>query len=84
MTTIEQINTDTGDARGVPSADEQLKAKHRAMWASGDYPSMVETFLLPLGPALVRPAEYEPRTQFSTLVPVPEMPPSPLRSSVRR
>jgi len=23
------------------------------MWASGDYPSMVETFLLPLGPALV-------------------------------
>src|ERR1700693_3416893 len=24
------------------------------MWASGDYPSMVETFLLPLGPALVQ------------------------------
>jgi SAM-dependent methyltransferase len=24
------------------------------MWASGDYPSMVETFLLPLGPKLVR------------------------------
>lgn len=23
------------------------------MWASGDYPSMVETFLLPLGPTLV-------------------------------
>ena len=23
------------------------------MWASGDYPSMVETFLLPLGPRLV-------------------------------
>ncbi len=33
--------------------DEQLKARHRAMWASGDYPSMVETFLLPLGPTLV-------------------------------
>jgi SAM-dependent methyltransferase len=30
-----------------------LKQKHRAMWASGDYPSMVETFLLPLGPRLV-------------------------------
>ena len=30
-----------------------LKARHRAMWASGDYPSMVETFLLPLGPRLV-------------------------------
>jgi len=31
----------------------ELKVKHRAMWASGDYPSMVETFLLPLGPRLV-------------------------------
>jgi SAM-dependent methyltransferase len=35
----------------VPDSD--LKARHRAMWASGDYPSMVETFLLPLGPRLV-------------------------------
>ena len=35
----------------VPSSD--LKVRHRAMWASGDYPSMVETFLLPLGPRLV-------------------------------
>src|SRR5262245_21584184 len=26
------------------------------MWASGDYPSMVETFLLPLGPRLVEAA----------------------------
>ena len=33
--------------------DSELKARHRAMWASGDYPSMVETFLLPLGPTLV-------------------------------
>jgi SAM-dependent methyltransferase len=31
----------------------EIKDKHRAMWASGDYPSMVETFLLPLGPRLV-------------------------------
>src|SRR3954453_16832164 len=31
----------------------ELKGKHRAMWASGDYPSMVETFLTPLGPRLV-------------------------------
>src|SRR3989337_2383230 len=35
------------------SADSELKARHRAMGASGDYPSMVETFLLPLGPRLV-------------------------------
>jgi SAM-dependent methyltransferase len=33
--------------------DSELKARHRAMWASGDYPSMVEAFLLPLGPRLV-------------------------------
>jgi SAM-dependent methyltransferase len=33
--------------------DGALKARHRAMWASGDYASMVETFLLPLGPRLV-------------------------------
>jgi SAM-dependent methyltransferase len=33
--------------------DTELKARHRAMWASGDYPTMVETFLLPLGPRLV-------------------------------
>jgi SAM-dependent methyltransferase len=34
-------------------SDSELKARHRAMWASGDYPDMVETFLLPLGPQLV-------------------------------
>lgn len=33
--------------------DKELKARHRAMWASGDYPQMVDTFLLPLGPRLV-------------------------------
>jgi ubiquinone/menaquinone biosynthesis C-methylase UbiE len=36
------------------SPDAELKSRHRAMWASGDYPSMVETFLLPLGPRLVQ------------------------------
>ena len=34
-------------------SDTELKARHRKMWASGDYPAMVETFLLPLGPILV-------------------------------
>lgn len=33
--------------------DADLKGRHRAMWASGDYPGMVETFLTPLGPRLV-------------------------------
>jgi SAM-dependent methyltransferase len=34
-------------------ADTELKARHRAMWSSGDYPLMVETFLLPIGERLV-------------------------------
>jgi SAM-dependent methyltransferase len=37
----------------LTAADSELKGRHRKMWASGDYPSMVETFLLPLGPRLV-------------------------------
>ncbi len=48
----------TGPRRREPSmattdADSQLKARHRAMWAAGDYPSIVETFLTLLGPRLV-------------------------------
>jgi SAM-dependent methyltransferase len=42
--------------------DPELKARHRAMWASGDYPSMVETFLLPLGPVLVEACAIGPGT----------------------
>ena len=37
--------------------DAELKQRHRKMWASGDYPEMVETFLLPLGPVLVEACE---------------------------
>jgi SAM-dependent methyltransferase len=40
----------------------ELKARHRAMWASGDYPSMVDTFLLPLGPRLVAACDIGPGT----------------------
>ena len=29
----------------TPSPSPELRQKHRKMWASGDYPSMVETFL---------------------------------------
>ncbi len=38
------------------SEDTELKARHRKMWATGDYPEMVTTFLLPLGPRLVEAA----------------------------
>ena len=37
----------------MSTTDTELKGRHRAMWASGDYEFMVETFLLPLGPRLV-------------------------------
>jgi SAM-dependent methyltransferase len=47
-------------ATEVRPPDAELKARHRAMWASGDYPSMVETFLLPLGPRLVEAAGIAP------------------------
>jgi SAM-dependent methyltransferase len=47
-------------ATEVRPPDTELKARHRAMWASGDYPSMVETFLLPLGPRLVEAAGIAP------------------------
>jgi len=43
----------------VDTADSELKGRHRKMWASGDYPSMVETFLLPLGPRLVEACGIE-------------------------
>lgn len=35
------------------TADLELKTRHRKMWAMGDYASMVEAFLSPLGPTLV-------------------------------
>ncbi|HET6447627.1 MAG TPA: class I SAM-dependent methyltransferase [Conexibacter sp.] len=45
------------------SSDVELKGRHRAMWASGDYPSMVQTFLLPLGPRLVEACGIERGTR---------------------
>jgi SAM-dependent methyltransferase len=41
-------------------SDSELKARHRAMWASGDYPDMVQTFLLALGPRLVEACDIGP------------------------
>ena len=42
------------------TTDLELKARHRKMWASGDYPSMVEGWLTPLGPRLVEACEITP------------------------
>ena len=63
--------------------DSELKARHRAMWASGDYPSMVETFLLPLGPRLVEACGIGPGCASSTSPPVPATRRSPRRSAAR-
>jgi SAM-dependent methyltransferase len=50
----------TDAAEETKDANSELKAKHRSMWASGDYPSMVEAFLLPLGPRLVEACQIGP------------------------
>ena len=42
------------------AVDTELKAKHRAMWGNGDYPLMVDTFLLPVGRRLVEAAGIGP------------------------
>jgi SAM-dependent methyltransferase len=42
------------------AADVQLKARHRAMWGTGDYPLMVDTFLLPIGQRLAEAAAITP------------------------
>jgi SAM-dependent methyltransferase len=41
-------------------SDLELKERHRRMWASGDYPQMVDTFLLPLGRRLVTACGIKP------------------------
>ena len=41
---------DTTDAK---EADRVLKQKHRAMWASGDYPALASELVLDLGAILV-------------------------------
>ena len=43
----------------MSATDTELKERHRKMWAQGDYPRMVDTFLLPLGPRLVSAAGIE-------------------------
>ena len=46
----------------IDVADSELKARHRAMWAKGNYPRMVDTFLLPIGQRLVDACPIAPGT----------------------
>jgi ubiquinone/menaquinone biosynthesis C-methylase UbiE len=41
-------------------ADRALKAKHRAMWASGDYPTLASDLIWELGPRAVAAADVRP------------------------
>lgn len=55
MTQLRHIEpTDLGEA------DRALKTKHRAMWAMGNYPSVVTDVVAPLGPILVDAAGIQP------------------------
>jgi len=44
----------------LDDADRQLKAKHRALWASGDYPAVAAELIPTLGPKLVRACGIRP------------------------
>ncbi len=65
-------------------SDSELKARHRAMWASGDYPSMVETFLLLLGPRLVEACGIGEGMRVLDVAAGPATLRSPRRSGARR
>lgn len=44
----------------IDEADRALKAKHRAMWASGDYPALAHDLIWSLGPRLVEAVAVQP------------------------
>ena len=44
----------TISAASTTQAGQDLKAKHRAMWALGDYPALASDIIADLGPVLVR------------------------------
>jgi ubiquinone/menaquinone biosynthesis C-methylase UbiE len=55
--------TDTQAASATTTqtdADRALKTKHRAMWASGDYPTLASDLIWELGPRVVAAADVRP------------------------
>ena len=42
----------TTETTNTAEAARALKARHRAMWAFGDYPAVVTDLVAPLGPVL--------------------------------
>ena len=43
----------TTETTNTAEAARALKARHRAMWAFGDYPAVATDLVAPLGPVLV-------------------------------
>ena len=50
----------TASTKDTTQAGQELKAKHRAMWALGDYPALVGDIIADLGPVLVRACGIRP------------------------
>ncbi|MEH0447922.1 class I SAM-dependent methyltransferase [Streptomyces sp. B21-102] len=51
------------EASGATRADQALKAKHRAMWALGDYPLVATDVIPDLGTELIRGSGVQPGTR---------------------
>ncbi len=52
--------TNTAQSAADQDADRELKAKHRALWASGDYPAVARELIAALGPRLVQAGGIRP------------------------
>jgi len=50
----------TTSTTNTTQAGQELKAKHRAMWALGDYPALADDIIADLGPVLVRASRIRP------------------------
>jgi SAM-dependent methyltransferase len=50
----------TISAANTTQPGQELKAKHRAMWALGDYPALARDIIAELGPVLVRGCQIRP------------------------
>jgi ubiquinone/menaquinone biosynthesis C-methylase UbiE len=54
------MSTTESATAGATPGDQQLKAKHRTMWASGDYAAVAAQLIPELGPTLVAACEIRP------------------------